>query len=113
MWMQRHGYQMPEALGDRGKTRALRAGLWFSAKDIRMRDFFYDFFIPSLMVLALMAVSFGISVGFDAYKCASYETVTGKKTRFKALSCYVQDTGNWYAWAEYKHRLATKGEFSK
>lgn len=30
MWMQRHGYQMPEALGDKGKTRALRAGLWFS-----------------------------------------------------------------------------------
>ena len=35
MLMQRHGYQMPEAIRKSGKTRALRAGLWFSNKGAR------------------------------------------------------------------------------
>ena len=79
-----------------------------------MRDFLDFFVIPALLIWAFfLSAAFGISVGFDAYQCASYEAVTGRQTRFEGLSCYVQDTGNWYAWTEYQYRLATKGEFSK
>ena len=71
----------------------------------------------TVLVVVLFVVLFAALVGgaaaLEAYQCVKYESVTGKPTRYEGLSCYVQDTGNWYAWTEYQHRLATKGEFSK
>jgi len=80
--------------------------------------FIDDYVLPSLfiVVVVMLAVFAGVIALFTAlehYQCGKYESVTGKPTRYEGLSCYVQDTGNWYAWTEYQHRLATKGEFSK
>lgn len=80
-------------------------------------QFLDDYFLPLLFfvvaVLTVFAVALGLSTTLEHYQCGKYESVTGKPTRYEGMSCYVQDTGNWYAWTEYKHRLATKGEFSK
>ena len=46
----------------------------------------------------------------DKYSCGQYAEITGKPTKFAAFECYVKDGDKWYAWAEYKYRLATKGE---
>ena len=82
-----------------------------------MRDFWYDLGLPIAMTLCSLAMFFGLAIGigalFESYQCSKYEAVTGKPTRYEGLSCYVQDTGSWYVWAEYKHRLVTKGDFSK
>lgn len=79
--------------------------------------FIDDIVLPVMAFAACFVVLFAALVGgataLEAYQCGKYESVTGKQTRYEGLSCYVQDTGNWYAWTEYKHRLATKGEFSK
>lgn len=79
--------------------------------------FLDDYVLPLLFfvvaVLTVFAGAIGLSTTLEHYQCGEYESVTGKPTRYEGMSCYVQDTGNWYAWAEYKHRLATKGEFSK
>jgi hypothetical protein len=91
--------------------------LCFSTKEATMRELFEDFLMPIIGLLAVLAVFFAIAIGvgaiFDSYQCSRYEKVTGKPTQYEGLSCYVQDGGSWYAWTEYKHRLATKGEFQK
>lgn len=82
-----------------------------------MRDLWCDLGIPLTTTLCALVMFFALALGigalFESYQCSRYEAVTGKPTRYEGLSCYVQDTGNWYAWDEYKHRLATKGNFSK
>ena len=82
-----------------------------------MRDFVEDVLAPVLgvgvLVVLLTVVVLWLGEALVAYQCSTYEHVTGKATQYTGLSCYVQDGGNWYAWSEYKHRLATKGDFSK
>ena len=46
----------------------------------------------------------------DKYSCGQYAEITGKPTKFAALECYIKDGDKWYVWAEYKYRLAAKGE---
>ena len=62
--------------------------------------------------MVLIAVVGAMAVA-ESYKCNAYQSVTGRATKYEAMECYVQDGGSWYAWTEYKYRLATKGEFTK
>lgn len=65
------------------------------------------------IVVLPIAVLAAMAYGATAWQCAGYEDITGKETQMKAGSCFIKDGGAWYAWTEYKYRLATKGEFSK
>lgn len=82
-----------------------------------MRGFWYDIGLTIAVIaggmVLFLSIVVGIGAAFESYQCTKYETVTGRPTRYDGLACYVQDGGAWYAWAEYKHRLATKGEFGK
>jgi len=82
-----------------------------------MGHFFDEYVLPMLCGAGLMVLVFTVLISMftvlEVYQCAKYETVTSKPTRYEGLACYVQDKGEWYSWTEYKHRLATKGEFSK
>lgn len=82
-----------------------------------MRDFWYEVGLPIAVIGAMFGAVFSVVIGvisvLEAYQCGKYEAVTGKPTRYEGLTCYVQDKAEWYSWAEYKHRLVTKGEFSK
>lgn len=45
-----------------------------------------------------------------SYQCSTYERVTGKPTKTEAMTCYVNEGGQWMAWDEYKLRFATRAQ---
>ncbi len=61
-----------------------------------------------IIVLALILI-LGIYVPLTYLDCNGYERGTGKPTKVVALTCYINDTGGWYSWEEYKNRLITRG----
>lgn len=65
------------------------------------------------ILLGLMIVIFGGIFGFEylgnRWDCAGYETATGKPTKYIGNTCYIQDSGQWYAWQEYKNRFVANG----
>ncbi len=69
---------------------------------------------PLLCILLMFAVVVGTLFAFarwaDMYQCASFGEVTGRQTRYVAMSCYVQQDGRWYSADELKLRNATKGQ---
>jgi hypothetical protein len=65
----------------------------------------------AVLIAAVLALFVSLILLVDSWQCAKYEEATGKPTKYSGAMCYVQDGGKWYAWAEYKHRLATKGAF--
>ena len=42
-------------------------------------------------------------------ECSTYQEVTGRKTKFVMMTCYVNDGDQWFRWDEYKLRNITKG----
>lgn len=74
-----------------------------------MRDF-VDFFAAMLGMVAFLALTFW---ALQSWSCAGYQDTTGKPTKLNAFTCYIQDGSAWYAWEEYKYRLAAKGDFVK
>ena len=68
-----------------------------------------NFFIVSFVACCLLALPYGFVYGTVRYECRTYEVVTGKPTKMGALTCYVNDGGQWMAWDEYKYRFATRG----
>lgn len=79
-----------------------------------MRDF-----IEFIKFLGLLLFGIGIFlvVGVSAanyyvsYQCKSYQTVTGKKTKWVYMdNCYIQTNDGWQRWDEYKDRaIASEG----
>lgn len=65
-----------------------------------------------IVVLPIVGIALA-AYAMTAWECAAYQNTTGKETKMAAASCYIKDGGAWYDWSEYKHRLVTKGEFSK
>jgi len=61
-------------------------------------------YIAGLALIGWAGISWG---------CYGYQDTTGKPTKVIAFTCYIQDGSAWYAWEEYKYRLAAKGDFKK
>ena len=62
------------------------------------------------MLVAVFLMAFAPTYLWGKYSCHTYESITGKPTKYQAGDCYIKDGDNWYVWSEYKYRLATKGE---
>ncbi len=45
--------------------------------------------------------------------CIGYSEATGKPTKYLAMECYIKDGAEWYAWSEYKYRLAARGQMKQ
>lgn len=74
-----------------------------------MNDFIEFFMWPLIVIACAITALVALAVALGSYSCSQYESVTGKQTRFSGLECYINDGGKWYAWAEYKNRLVTRG----
>lgn len=69
-----------------------------------------DLFVGCGIIAVVLTAVLGFVRGAVGYECSKYEDITGRPTKMAGLTCYVQDTGVWYSWPEYKYRLVTKGE---
>lgn len=80
-----------------------------------MRDFFEDVFAPILISVACVALGLAVLLAaldlFARYQCSSFQTITGKATKYATLdSCYVSTAEGWQRWDEYKARaVASEG----
>jgi len=63
----------------------------------------FGIFIAPLAALVL------VFYGLMEWECGAYQSATGKATKVAAMTCYVQDGGQWFAWEEYKYRMVAKG----
>lgn len=61
------------------------------------------------VVIAIIGGAVVLTLALVNWECSNYSEVTGRKTRVAAGSCYIEDGGQWYAWAEYKHRFVANG----
>ncbi len=69
-----------------------------------------DFLLIIFMCLLVLAGCTLVVVMLDKASCAGYSETTGKPTKYVAMECYIKDGGEWYAWSEYKYRLAARGQ---
>ncbi len=78
-----------------------------------MREFKELWLPPIIFFTVLIGGSFVAVTGLDQYNCQGYSTATGKPTKYLAMECYIKDGGEWYAWNEYKYRLAARGQMKQ
>lgn len=74
-----------------------------------MKEELFDAFEFISVILGLLSLSFCLVYGSAWYECDTYERVTGARTKMGALTCYINEGGQWMAWDEYKYRFATRG----
>lgn len=64
------------------------------------------------MVCIIAPLGFAV-VQYGKWQCSGYAESTGKPTKYGNAMCFIQDSGQWYSWEEYKHRLVARGEMKK
>jgi hypothetical protein len=78
-----------------------------------MTTIFDDLIVPIgvliLVIAAVMAPLFGFAYWVGSAECSTYQQMTGKPTKYTMMACYINDSGQWYHWEEYKLRNATAG----
>jgi flagellar basal body-associated protein FliL len=73
-------------------------------------DDFVEFFLPIIVLICLLIGGIvGVSWWIGQYECSTYKNVTGKETKYAAMTCYINKDGEWMSWSEYKLRYATRG----
>lgn len=75
-----------------------------------MRDIFSILLLPAILFLMFCLAIFGMNYKYEEYNCNKYGENTSKPTKYDISGCYINDSGKWYIWQEYKYRFITKGE---
>jgi hypothetical protein len=79
-----------------------------------MGDFLEGLCFAVMSSIVACIIVFGALFAVEKTECSGYQRVTGKDTRFEALTCYLNNNGTWMTTDEYKSSLAgTAGEGSK
>ena len=47
------------------------------------------------------------AIALDSYQCGKYQKMTGKETRYEALTCYVETKRGFMPYSELQYREVT------